>query len=163
MSVATVNSFFDQYVYTFIFSDIRRELDLARSGHGGGNLLAALGLLCYTEFMGGIENQSFAGPAADHFNRFFDGMGDEYAAFRVGVDVYKVFRCGMAHEYLAKENCVIEMLDPTYARTCGVGRVSGGRYYFNVERYFDAFAKHCRDIHAHVLALPDPKVPEPKT
>jgi hypothetical protein len=46
-----VQRFFDEYVFGFIFGDIQREINLARSRHTAGNLLSALGLLCYTEFM----------------------------------------------------------------------------------------------------------------
>jgi len=39
-------------VFGLIKKDIQREIDLARAGKSGGNFLSALGLLCYTEFMG---------------------------------------------------------------------------------------------------------------
>jgi hypothetical protein len=54
----------------FIFTDIRREISLGRASEsdagktalssicvpsGGGNFLAALGLLCYTEFAGKLK------------------------------------------------------------------------------------------------------------
>ena len=54
----------DEFVQAkaFIFSDVERELQLAKADSaglqalgvtpGGGNFLAALGLLCYTEFGG---------------------------------------------------------------------------------------------------------------
>ena len=70
----------------FIFSDIQREIALAKASQceekqqllgalgikpGGGNFLAALGLLCYTEFAGGLKNDDFSrGKAKANFNSF---------------------------------------------------------------------------------------------
>ena len=57
MNNKEVERYFNEYILPpngFIFNDIKREVDLARSGDGGGNFLAGLGLLCYTEFMGTI-------------------------------------------------------------------------------------------------------------
>jgi hypothetical protein len=160
VSQADVDHFFREYVYGFMCSDVRREVDLARSGQDAGNFLSALGLLCYTEVMGGIDRQSFKGGAAAAFNRFFDKLGPEYATLRSSVGVYKVFRCGMAHEYLVKHNCVIGMCDDG-SLTSGVGKLPDGRYYFTVERYLADFETACRGLHARLRALPNPIIPSP--
>jgi hypothetical protein len=147
-----VDRFFEKYVFGFVFGDIQREIDLARAGTGGGNLLAALGLLCYTEFMGGIATGKVGcGQSKRNFDAFFARLGPEYLALQKQVNVYDVFRCGMAHEYLVKRNCEVSMLKTTEA--CGImeGR---GRYYFNVERYFEDFAAACRRLHGELMAQP---------
>ncbi len=136
----------------FIFSDLEREIQLARASQanesvlrslgitpGGGNFLAALGLLCYTEFGGKLKYRKKT--ASENFNRFFDYLGPDYKAFRAGFnrqnDVYDVFRCGLAHEYYIKKSCAIAMLDSGPGP--GIGRDSSGRFYFTVESY-------CRDL-----------------
>jgi len=106
----------------FAFADIRRELALARACAsatgsaalssvgiplGGGNFLAALGLLCYTEFGGKLRYDCKRSDGRDHasenFNRFFDDLGTSYKALRAARhNVYDVFRCGLAHEYYVK-------------------------------------------------------------
>jgi hypothetical protein len=79
----------------------RRELlEAARvQPSGGGNLLAALGLLCYTEFCGWLKfnrRKADGSPApTQNFNAFFDYMGADFAAFRGQHNVYDIFRCGM--------------------------------------------------------------------
>jgi hypothetical protein len=87
---------------------------------GGGNFLAALGLLCYTEFGGKLR---FGGKRADgrdvasaNFNQFFDCLGPAYQTFRAQHNVYDLFRCGLAHEYYVKKNCTIAMLEGTAVR-----------------------------------------------
>lgn len=132
MSRQDVQDFFGEYVFGFMFSDIRREVDLASSGAGGGNVLAALGLLCYTEVMGGILRGIFQqGQARRNFNAFFDALGPRYASFNKKVDVYKVFRSGLVHEYLVKGDCDVYMLKRR--RLGGIGQMRDGRYYFVVE------------------------------
>ncbi len=57
MMSSEIERYFNKYILSpkgFIYCDIKREIDLAREGKSGGKLLAALGLLCYTEFMGKI-------------------------------------------------------------------------------------------------------------
>jgi hypothetical protein len=147
-----VERFFKKYVFGFVFGDIQREIGLARAGTGGGNLLAALGLLCYTEFMGGIATGKVGrGQSKRNFDAFFARLGPEYLALQKQVNVYDVFRCGIAHEYLVKRNCEVSMLKTT--ETCGIieGR---GRYYFNVEKYFEDFAAACRRLHSELMAQP---------
>jgi hypothetical protein len=127
----------------FIFNDIERELELARASEtalraagvrpGGGNFLAALGLLCYTEFGGRLKYNR--PTASENFNRFFDDLGPEYRAFRqAGHNVYDIFRCGMAHEYMIKRPGAIAMLGA--AVPSGVRQLPDGRFEFIVERYY---------------------------
>jgi hypothetical protein len=130
----------------FIFSDIRREIELAKVSArgpgrrslerlgvlpGGGNFLAALGLLCYTEFGGKLLFGRR--KASANFNAFFDSLGPGYAALRANHKVYDILRCGLAHEYYAKHGCSIVMK----SRSAGPGvRVdSRGHFVFIVERY----------------------------
>ena len=133
-----IDAFFDEYVVGFMAGDIRREIDLARSGAGGGNFLAALGLLSYTEFLGGLlRNKLVEGESRRNFDAFFVTLGPEYRSFAKSLNVYKVFRCGMAHEYFVKHTCVIAMLRGR--ERCGLGRLNDECYYFDVEHYCDDF------------------------
>jgi len=136
----------------FIFSDIQREIELARASQceekrrvlkelrittGGGNFLAALGLLCYTEFAGGLRSGDFSwGKAKSNFNSFFDELGPEYKAFNAKHDVYGDLRCGLVHEYYIKKHCIIAIT--SHDRGIGV-RWDGRRYAFVVEQYFEDF------------------------
>jgi hypothetical protein len=133
---------------SFLFSDISRELQLARAHAsiggsdalqsanilpGGGNFLAALGLLCYTEFGGKLKYN--AKTDSDNFTFFFNDLGPSYKAFTdSGERPYKTFRCGMVHEYNVKAPCSIAMLGQN--APCGIGRTPDGAYWFVVERYF---------------------------
>lgn len=149
----------------FMFSDIRREVALWRASEalegrealerlgispGGGNFMAALALLSYTEFGGRLKfackrkNGSY--HASENFNRFFDELGPEYSAFRAdGHNVYDTFRCGLVHEYYVKKSCTIAMgAEPVTAPGIGLG--SDGRYYFAVEPY-------CRDLERAFFVL----------
>ncbi|MGC4089442.1 MAG: hypothetical protein QM756_16445 [Polyangiaceae bacterium] len=140
-----------------LFVDIERELQLARVPEeqhaalralgvehvGGGNLLAALGLLCYTEFAGklmfGHVRKDGRDKASANFNSFFDELGAEYAALRAKHDIYDLFRCGLAHEYYIKETCTVFM----FAKEQGIGirERPDGTFAFVVEDY-------CRDLKA---------------
>jgi hypothetical protein len=129
----------------FMFSDVEREIELAKADEnalraagvkpGGGNFLAALGLLCYTEFGGKLQHGNDAASA--DFNQFFDSLGADYQSFRGNHNVYDIFRCGLAHEYYVKRSCDIAMLASGLGP--GIGIDSSGRYYFVVESY-------CRDL-----------------
>ena len=124
----------------FIFSDIQREVDIAKSNKNAGNFLCALALLCYTEFAGGIKRNKFGiGESKRNFCSFFKDLGKEYEQFQNKHDIYKIFRCGLAHEYYVKKSCTICMLKGI--EEIGIGIGSDKRYYFVVERYSEDFKK----------------------
>ena len=135
----------------FIFSDIEREMQVARADAdqlqrrgitpGGGNFLAALGLLCYTEFGGKLrfdrKRRDGSDIASENFNLFFDELGPEYKSFRQQHNVYDIFRCGLAHEYYVKKSCTIYMFGDQ--NLPGIGIDQSGKYWFIVQNY-------CRDL-----------------
>jgi hypothetical protein len=157
----------------FAFADIRREIALAKVSQakeavealqrmgvpaGGANFLAALGLLCYTEFAGKLKYNKIKNGndwASENFNCFFDDIGPAYKAFRAaGHNVYNIYRCGLAHEFFVKRPCEISIVAP--AGTPGIGRLPDGRYYFAVENY-------CHDLERAFTALEKHLFPAPGT
>ena len=148
---------FDEYVFGFIKTDIQREIDLARSNDSGGNFLAALGLLCYTEFMGNMVLKG-KGSFTKQFKAFFCLMGEDYKQliYEKEVDVYKIFRSGMAHAYFTKD-CDIRMLDNNYS--AGIISEPNGKYIFIVEKYLEDFMNACKVVYDDMLADQDPYLP----
>jgi hypothetical protein len=135
----------------FVFRDIEREIQLANADGaalqalgvtpGGGNFLATLGLLCYTEFAGklrfGVKRPDGSDAASANFNQFFDLLGPAYQAFRAQRNVYDLFRCGLAHEYYVKKSCTIAMIEDVPG--AGLRIDEQGHYWVVVESY-------CRDL-----------------
>jgi hypothetical protein len=133
----------------FIKTDVERELQLARLNgrgelgtvlhSGGGNLLAALGLLCYTEFGGkilfGHKKKNGDDHSKKNFDDFFRMLGPKYAALLGVCNVYNVFRCGLAHEYAVKEPCSIAMFSD---QPDGIGVGPTGIHFIVVQSYFRA-------------------------
>ncbi len=160
----------------FIVGDIRREVEWARAWEdkanpkrrelleaagvkpsGGGNLLAALGLLCYTEFCGWLKfdrRKADGSPApTQNFNAFFDYMGADFAAFRAQHNVYDIFRCGMAHEYFVKRDFTVYMLDGG-GTTIGLAHdPATGHYKFVVEVYLRHLSAALDRLEGELAAL----------
>jgi hypothetical protein len=174
VSKAEVREFFREYVYGFMQSDIQKQLDLARKGVGGANVLAALGLLVYTEALGririknGLAPRIDGGPSAKQFNACFDLMGAGYPKWRksfrarTGQPVYTAFRNGMAHEYFPKVPVEVVMfgrpgrpLPPVAIVT----RASG--YVFVVEAYLAHFVRAAGRVERALFTLPNPMIPPP--
>lgn len=138
---------------TFIYADIAREVALATASQnplkklflrvagvpsGGGNFMAALALLSYTEFAGRLKNNDFSDRnSRKNFDDFFKDLGNGYKQFLASHNVYKIFRCGLAHEYYVKKDCVIAMRGEPNVRT-GVG-FNGEKYFFVIEKFFEDF------------------------
>lgn len=162
----TVEQIFNEYVFTFIEADIDREIAMAKLSEnevwlgpgkpprpmGGGNLLAALGLLCYTEFLGSFISGKTKGHSRHNFEAFFRRLGSCYEQFAKSHDVYESFRCGMVHEYAVKRACTIFMVKGM--ETCGLGVDPEGRYYFVVERYFEDFKRAARELLGELQRAP---------
>lgn len=170
MSRGDVAAYFRGYVYGFMRSDIQRELDLAASDHGGGNALAALGLVVYTEALGRIRKRNGRraqypgrGPNEQQFNAAFDIMGPSYHAWRKaferreGMTVYKAFRHGFAHEYAPKVATKVVMFGSPRVAIVKRGRL----YVFVVEAYLRDFMVAAKRIERELLKLTNPKIPPP--
>jgi hypothetical protein len=165
-----IRELFREAVFGFIFHDIEREIWLAQKTEhdklhgiypgphpGAGNVLAALGLLAYTEFLGSFITGNRNGMQ-ENFKAFLSRMPPCYSAFdaHLGRDpqlkgVYHTFRNGMAHEYAVKRDCDVVMLRGR--ETCGIGQ-ENGRYYFVVEHYFDDFRVATNSIYQDLLRKP---------
>lgn len=137
----------------FIFSDIEREialadaterkmgrllLSLASVPRGGGNFIAALSLLAYTEYGGRLKNDDFSDTnSRKNFDDFFADLGTGYQQLLRQHNIYKVFRCGLAHEYYVKGDCTIAMRT-TRSLSAGLGH-DGTNYFFVVSKYYADF------------------------
>lgn len=159
MSTSDVEEFFREYVTGFMFSDVQREIDRARDKQPAGNFLCTLALLCYTEVLGGIQRGTLAsGNGRENFEAFFRQLGPKYGRLlHDGVDVYGLFRCGMAHEYLIKGTATVSMLKG--AEPSGIAVAPDGHYYFTVERYFEDFQAAALRLQAELIARPSPGLP----
>lgn len=155
--------------WRFASQDVQREICLARVSMteegkrtlrevgvepGGGNFMAALALLCYTEFAGKLKfkckKQNGRDHASKNFNLFFDELGPGYEAFRASCPyLYDIFRCGLAHEYYVRKSCTIYMLRQ-HARA-GIGQEEGGKYYFVVEQYYQDLERAFAALEAHLF------------
>lgn len=69
-SIDPVRGFFDECVFGFIYHDIQAAID------GNANYLAALGLVAYTEFIGGLINGTLgdSGKRKKRFYTFWNRM-----------------------------------------------------------------------------------------
>ena len=139
----------------FIYRDIEREIALAKStetaegksflekagvSSGGGNFIAALALLSYTEYAGRLKNNDFSDKNSRiRFDEFFADLGTGYEKFLEPHNVYKIFRCGLAHEYYVKKTCTIAMLQGSESATAVSYNDAEERYLFVVEKYFEDF------------------------
>lgn len=140
----------------WMFRDVEREISLAKSSignekeiinlgivPGGGNYLAALGLMCYTELGGSIiRNKTGEGQSLCNFKKFFISMGKGYKTFWKDNDngnenVYSVFRCGFVHSY-APKNHDTEIQMCSQDKPIGISKEN--KYLIiNIEKYFEDF------------------------
>jgi hypothetical protein len=148
----------------FIFSDIERELALAYSSEkllgrlllslagvpcGGGNFVAALSLLSYTEYGGRLKNNDFSDiNSRKNFDDFFGDLGTDYKQLLTQHNIYKIFRCGLAHEYYVKKDCIIAMHSAKQLNA-GVG-YDGIQYFFVVEQYYKDFKTAFENLCANI-------------
>lgn len=167
MSREQIRRIFEKNVFTFMETDVRREVALAKLGSpcdscgtnpGGGNFLAALGLLSYTEFLGSFITGSYGrGRARNNFNSMYARLGHNYRDFGKSIDVYDVFRCGMVHEYTVKQSADIAMIRG--GELCGIGRQQNGRLFLVIETYLDDFMVAAKALYTEIMSSDDPQLP----
>jgi hypothetical protein len=149
----------------FIFSDIEREIALADATerkigrlllrlasvpHGGGNFVAALSLLAYTEYGGRLKNNDFSDTnSRKNFDDFFADLGPGYQQLLSQHNIYKAFRCGLAHEYYVKGDCIIAMRTKK-SLSAGLGH-DGTKYFFVVSKYYADFKEAFETLCAKLI------------
>jgi hypothetical protein len=161
MTSSAVEQFFEDYVVPptgFIYRDIKREIEHARYGNAGGDVLAALGLLSYTEFMGSVSLQG-DGSYTKQFKAFLRRMGENYAHLVDSreMDVYRLFRGGMVPSVFAKD-LEIKMLNES-GYPSGILVKPDGKYLFVVEKYFEDFVTACLGLYQEMLSFQEVYLP----
>ena len=143
-----MDSFFATYVRAFIYHDLQAAID------GKANYLAALGLVAYTEFMGGImrgefgykkSRQNFLAFVQKYFPSCYM-KADQDLQPRGGL--YGVIRNGLAHEYFMKGGDASFTIYLMKTLSCGV-RLNFTSYHleFSVANYFRDFKTACETYH----------------
>jgi hypothetical protein len=151
LSRAAVAVIFEKDVFGFMTSDIQREIQLARRTvagafepdvvQGGGNVLAAMGLLTFTEFLGwimkrmNVDNRGW--DEERMFNEGFRLMGPCYRDLldQKLVKPYHEFRSSLVHNFAVEKNFSVDMPGDD---VCGIVLKPDG-WHIVVERYFDDF------------------------
>jgi len=124
------------------------DLQAAISGHA--NFLAALGLLDYTEIIGGlITGNLIPGPKVDNFNAFLKYLGKPYLDLDAKFNIYGRVRSGLVHQYLLNQEGTVRMgIRPD--DICGVIIRDDGWIEIVVEKYFidfkEAIGKYKHDL-----------------
>lgn len=159
--VDQIREFFNEYVFGFIYHDIQAAID------GKANYLAALGLLAYTEFMGGLLDGTLRRPGRSkaRFYAFWERMGPEYQsvrARRAQVKIYSNVRSGLVHSYFIAQNSVIKMtISDGHGECCGVEVLEpGGKVLIIVEKYFQDFKRACQEYYRELVEQRDPELLE---
>jgi hypothetical protein len=180
-----IDELFDTYIYNWLCRDIERELEWARSDQGAGNVLCALGLFCYTEYLGSLVPHARKLKSRRRFETFFRRLGPQYSDLidHDHIKVYDVFRSGTAHEYFVKGTCTVAMLNtvgtldilgppipgsleargPSFRLvkpvSCGIGRAPNGSYWIVIEKYYQDFRAACETLHEELSAASPPPSP----
>lgn len=160
-------AFFNTYIFDgnesgFIFHDLRISLD------ANLNYLTSLGLMCYTEFLGGLmpklkDEDKIKGMDHRKFNRFLHRLDspshrykhlDDVFMKSLNTSIYKMFRCGLVHEYFIKPIHIIDsenkkkyLLNTAIAKSAkpkdviAFGQMPDGRIAMANEQYLRDFRK----------------------
>lgn len=128
--------FFKEFVFGFMYNDIRQAIDLAKA-----NFLVALGLSVYTEIMGGLITGQLRNPkwSRKNYEAFLPFLGAHYVDLHSQIDLYKRVRCGLVHQYFVKGRAMIAV---KFTRGDVPGIVYTGEFdhiSISIERYFQDF------------------------
>jgi hypothetical protein len=171
-----VDLWFQVYLDGFIGNDMTGAI------RGTANYGAALMLVCYTEYIGGISTGQLAvsGNVKRNFNAglaLLDAVAaaessspDHYTKFAIKLDgnptdLYDVLRCGLVHEYFGKGLVMVvnDPTDPTCAKRPGVPGVywekvtdkdgtTHDQLVFDVNAYFKHFRAAVDNLRQAIIA-----------
>lgn len=120
-------------VEAFMVNDLQAALS------GNANFLAALGLLDYTEILGGlVTGNLIPGPKVGNFEAFLKYLGKPYLDLDAKFDIYGKVRSGLVHQYLLNQEGTIRRgIGPH--DICGVVIRNDGWIEIAVDKYFADF------------------------
>jgi hypothetical protein len=151
---------FKEYVFGFMTHDIERVIARADTGPSE-NVLAALGLLTFTEFMGWFVRRASnikkdKNEEQASFEFFFRRLGPAYAALLdTGVKVYRDFRSSLVHQYAIREAFDVDL--PGRRASCGIYlNTDAGRYHIACGRYFEDFGAASRTAYRELTGNEPP-------
>jgi len=158
-----VRRFFGYFVRGCMYSDMETAIE------GGASTLAALGLSVYTEILGGLVTGKLGedGQHRQNFEAFLTCyMGKPYRelVIRKEVNIYRLVRCGLVHEYSLKGGAqgVMVVMDEPHDRKCGIFfedvEEEGNQILcmrFSVPRYFYDFKKGANRYQRQLVAAHD--------
>ncbi len=153
-----VRTFFQQYVYGFMKNDIEKAIA------GGANILAALGLVVYSEVLGALRTGTITNEGHNQrkFEAFLPLLGPLYESVdqelkkdpRSPKGLYQVVRCGLAHEYFVKEPADFYRHGSVAA---GIFREPGNaRLTLVAKKFLDDFVAAAQAVENELAASPNP-------
>lgn len=128
---------------------MRSDIDAAI--RGDANYLAALGLVTYAEFLGGLRTGMLGvkGKSAANFEAFLPYLGEDYERFQqCGIKIYDLVRCGLVHNYFIKGHATIWMRADA---PCGIVSSTNGPTYFFLNVYRHHFFRGATDYRDEIL------------
>jgi len=163
-----IESYFEEFVFGLISGDCDAVI------RARANYSAALCLLSYTEFVGGLVDGSLgkSGASRKRFNHalsYFRWNGDEnyYRDFKLRFvdldgkekdgDIYGLFRCGLAHEYFVKGDSFLHnnpdgRCVPEDAGVQVIEHDGEKRLRFHTNAYFRDFKDACKRYYEDLKA-----------
>ena len=183
--------------FDYYLEKAKRDIRIQRSvlgklklvnSHPNGQVLATLGLMAYTEYVGlfvpDIEktaNQQGVISKRQHFDAFFRRLGPKYQQFLQNEaqqqrSVYGWLRSAMVHSYFGNDDCTIAIPNsgPNFEVKgnppesierpvdVGIGLAPNGNYYIVVEKYYDDFRAACEQLLIDLQNMP-PTSPPPSS
>jgi len=156
--IKRISNFFDKIVFGWMYDDINAAID------GDANFLAALGLMEYTEILGGmvvtekrIKNgitvNEFPKECGKNFDAFLPYLGECYEKLDENLKggLYGRVRCGLAHEYFIKGSAEIHM-DYKDNIDCGIiWEKEKDCVHFYVKNYFEDFKKAAESFYPELI------------
>jgi hypothetical protein len=119
---------FTEYIFGFMQADLKAAIN------GKANYLAALGLVSYTEVLGGLKTGKLGlrGQSKANFEAFLPYLGEDYTKAQDAIQVYSDIRCALVHQYFISGNSTIWT-----GSTDGPGIMasSDGQIHFFVDSY----------------------------
>lgn len=151
MHTIQIDNFFKEHIFGFMFHDIETAII------GKANFLAALGLMEYTEILGGFVTGDIRkrGTLKKNFKAFLPYLGQSYIELDNELikddGLYGRVRCGLAHEYFIKGTATIWMSSDSPVK-CGILYEQDKDWvHFVVTKYFDDFKSAVKIYHGQLL------------
>ena len=148
-----VESYFERFVYGEMYHSVDALMNRET------RISCALLLATHTEIIGGLMTGNLlkVGHSRSNFSHFIEKMGGKYEEIHQQINLHKMLRSGLVHEYAPKKQFIVWLTEKPEDGKNGVA-IYGDVLNINLQEYYRDWKKIVEEFYSELMSLTKPEL-----